>query len=119
MEQSVVIIRTIIMLAGLIGALVLLFIGFRGPNRELKKNDCENVIPKDVLIRSTILLVAAMLCLVISYTAMHYTEYYEGNCSMTELVLACFVSVLKSLGWIVLIPWLMNLFRKNSLRRGQ
>ncbi|MBR5976094.1 MAG: hypothetical protein IK020_13080 [Clostridiales bacterium] len=116
MENSVLIIRTIVMLAGLIGAIVLLFVGFRGTNRELKKDDASHTVPRDVLIRSTLLLLCAVLCVVISYVAMHYPEYQEGNCTLSELVLVCFLSVAKSLGWIVAIPWLMNLFRKTARR---
>ena len=113
MDNTVLIIRTVVMLAGLIGAVVLLFLGFRGTNRELK-NDTTKTVPRQVLIRSTILLACAMLCVVISYIAMHYPDYQEGTCTLTELILACFLSVLKSLGWIVLIPLLLNLFRKTS-----
>ena len=114
MDRTIVIIRTIVTFAGLIGAVVLLFVGFRGTTKELKKDDATRTVPREVLIRSTIYLVCALLCVVISYAAMHFTEYQEGACSFGQLLLGCFVSVLRSFGWIVLIPWLLNLFRKTS-----
>ena len=105
---------------GLVAAVVLVFLGFRGVNRELKKDDATHVVPKNVLLRSTLFLVGAVFALVICHFASNYKVVYEGKNSATELFLACLISCAKTYGWIAAIPWVMSLFRKQSLgiRRG-
>ncbi|MBO4927325.1 MAG: hypothetical protein J5379_03625 [Clostridiales bacterium] len=117
--DTVLLIRVIVMIAGIVGAVILCFAGFKGTNRELKKDEGTNSIPKPVLIKSTLLLVGAILCVVLAYIAMHYPDYQDGVCSFSELIIGCLVSVVRSLGWIALIPWLLNLFRiTGSPRRN-
>lgn len=105
---------------GLIAAVVLVFLGFKGVNRELKKDDATHVVPKNVLVRSTLFLVGAVFAIVICHFASNYKVVYEGTHSATELFLACLISIAKKFGWIAAIPWVMSLFRKQSLgiRRG-
>ncbi|MBR5416633.1 MAG: hypothetical protein IK109_01230 [Clostridiales bacterium] len=105
---------------GLIAAVVLVFLGFKGVNCELKKDDATHVVPKNVLVRSTLFLVGAVFAIVICHFASNYKVVYEGTHSATELFLACLISIAKKFGWIAAIPWVMSLFRKQSLgiRRG-
>lgn len=108
-----------ILVIALIAAIVLVFMGFKGVNRELKRDDASCAVPKNVLIRSTLFLVAAVLCIVIVYCVLNYKSVYEGSNSLTELFLACLLSCAKTYGWLAAIPWLMALFRRQTLRGGQ
>ena len=117
MDKTTSIIMAAVMLVALIGAVILFFIGFKGTINELKKDDGAHRVPKKVLIRSTLFLVGALLCLAVTYFANNYKTYYNGDCSLTELIFACLVSILSHFGWIALIPVLLNLFRINSLKR--
>ena len=94
MDKTTSIIMAAVMLVALIGAVILFFIGFKGTINELKKDD-----------------------LAVTYFANNYKTYYNGDCSLTELIFACLVSILSHFGWIALIPVLLNLFRINSLKR--
>lgn len=118
MDKTTSIVCVVAIVICLVGAIVLLFIGFRDTNREFKKDDGAHLIPRKVLIRTTFFLIGALLCVSGCYFAMNYKSYYDGTCSLGELIFACFVAVLRSFGWIVLIPWLMNLFRKTAPRRN-
>lgn len=117
MDKTTSIIMAAVMLVALIGAIILFFIGFKGTINELKKDDGAHRVPKKVLIRSTLFLVGALLCLAVTYFANNYKTYYNGECSLTELIFACLVSILSHFGWIALIPVLLNMFRLNTLRR--
>ena len=117
MDKTTSIILAAVMLVALIGAIILFFIGFKGTINELKKDDGAHRVPKKVLIRSTLFLVGALLCLAVTYFANNYKTYYNGECSLTELIFACLVSILSHFGWIALIPVLLNMFRLNTLRR--
>ena len=118
MDQTTSAVCLAIFVIALVAAVVLVFMGFSGVNRELKKDDASNAVPKKVLVRSTLFLVGAVLAMVVCYSAMNYKKVYEGSCSTTELVLACLISCAKTYGWIAAIPWLMSLFRRQSLRGG-
>lgn len=104
-----------VLVIALIVAVVFVFMGFKGVNRELKRDDATHAVPKNVLIRSTLFLVAAVLCIVIVYCVLNYKSVYEGKNSLTELFLACLLSCAKTWGWLAAIPWIMTLFRRQTL----
>lgn len=108
------IIRNIFMWGGLIGCFVLLFAGFRAPTKELKKDNGPSKIPKKTLIRSTLMLVGAVLCLAVFTVATNYADYQNGLASFSDLVLAHFENIIIKFGWIALFPWLYNVFSKNK-----
>lgn len=105
--------RVFLMFASMIGGFVLLFIGFRDPTKELKKADGPHKIPKEIIVRSTILLVLAVLFLGIFAACSHYDEYQNGLCTLEELFLANIERIAIKFGWVVLFPWLFSIFTKN------
>ncbi len=114
MSNTLKAVFTVVFLVGLVASIVFLFIGIRTTTKEMKKEEGPGVIPKKILIRSTLFLIASVLCMAVSYFGMHIEDYYDGLCSMGTLIFSCLASVLRSFGWIILIPWLMNLFKKTA-----
>ncbi|MBR2750516.1 MAG: hypothetical protein IKD90_05245 [Clostridiales bacterium] len=113
MDISLVI-RTILAFGGLIGCVVLLFIGFGKTIKFLKKEDRSTSVPKDILIKSTLLIIAALALMIVSFVASKYNDVTDGVCTFSELVLSYVVHVVKSYGWIAAIPFLLNLMRRTS-----
>lgn len=107
-------IATIIALITLAGAVVLLCIGFRGVIKALKQGSESTKIPKNILIRSTLLLVASLLCVWICTCALHFKDYLDGLCTLSELATTHLFSVLKGYGWIAVIPWLLSFMRFST-----
>lgn len=113
MGTTLSIICTTGMLIALIGAIVFLFIGIRCTTKAVKKQDKPEPLAREVLVRSTIFLLISNLCMGLCYVGMHYDDYYNGVCSLGELLFSCFASAFRSYGWIILIPWLINMFRRR------
>ncbi|MBP5492135.1 MAG: hypothetical protein J6Y08_04760 [Clostridiales bacterium] len=107
-------IRAVVTLGFLVICIVLLFIGLRLCIKQMQKDEGTGVLTKDILIRSTLILLGSILAMTVSYSAMHYPDIVGTDSTMTELVLASFVFVLKAYGWIIAIPFLMHLFRRGS-----
>ena len=105
------------LIAAVVGIIVFFFLAFKGVAREYKKDEGAHLIPRNVLIKASIFLVIACIRLGAIEFIINYKTYYLGECSLSELITACFVSTLWHWGWIVLIPWLLNMFRRSTLRR--
>lgn len=117
MDKTTTIIMALVLLAAIVGAAVLFVVGFKGTSKKFKEDEGAHMVPKKVLIRTTIFWIGGLLCVAVAYFANNYKSYYNGECGLTELIFACLVSVLSHFGWIVLIPWLLNMFRWNTLKR--
>ena len=78
MDISLVI-RTILAFGGLIGCVVLLFIGFGKTIKFLKKEDRSTSVPKDILIKSTLLIIAALALMIVSFVASKYNDVTDGD----------------------------------------
>lgn len=107
-------IATIIALITLAGAVVLLCIGFRGVIKSLKEGSESTKIPKKILIRSTLFLAGSLVCVWICYCALHFKDYLDGVCTLSELITTHLFSVLKGYGWIAVIPWLLSFMRFST-----
>lgn len=107
-------IRVVIMLVSMIGAFVLLFVGFRAPTKELQKDDGPHKIPKEILIRSTIMLVGCVLLLGVFAACSNYEDYQNGLCTLSELFTTNIGRIIIKFGWVVLFPWLFNIFAKTK-----
>ena len=117
--DTTLVVRVIVLVVSLAGCIVLLFAGFRMAGVRKRKDPEDTTlhrIPKDKLIRATLLLLGSVLCMSVAYMSMHYPDYVNGVCTMDQLITACIVAVAKSFGWIVLIPWLLNIFAKSGHR---
>ncbi|MBR6254483.1 MAG: hypothetical protein IKR22_03510 [Clostridiales bacterium] len=117
MDKTTAIMCGIGLIVAIAGIITFFILAFRDVAREYKKDDGAHMLSKKVLIRSTIFIIAALLCLLLFNFCNNYKTYYMGECRLTELIFACFVSGFSYWGWILLVPWLLNLFRKTSLLR--
>jgi len=108
------IIRSVLAIGGMIGSVVLLFLGFGMTIRFIKKHDRSEPVPKETLVKSTLLVIGALLLMMISLIASKYSDVIEGNTTFSDLVLYYLAYVFKSYGWIAAIPFLLNLMRRTS-----
>lgn len=115
-NDTILTIAAVACIVFLIGAIVLVYVGFK-PTIKALKSDTTALIPKETIIRSTLFLVGAILLVSMAYTAAYFKYYVEKTSTLTELFLANFLYVLKAFGWIAAIPWLLGLFRKTSRPR--
>lgn len=117
MDKTTAMLCLIGILAGVAGIFTFFILGYRNVSREFKKDEGAHMITKKTLIQSTLFIVGGLVCIILIYFCLNYKTYYMGECGLTELIFACFVSVLSHWGWMVLVPWLLNMFRANTLKR--
>lgn len=114
--DTVLLIRAIAFFVLLIIAVILLFVGLRPPIKAMQADNATGTIPKKMVWRSSLILFASMVALVLSIAALHFEDYLNNVCTLPQLLISALISVTKSYGWIVLIPWLLSLFRKPRHR---
>ncbi len=107
-------IATIIFLIALVVTIILLFAGFRVVNKSLKEGGTSTKIPKQILIKGTLLVLASVVSLWIAYCALHFKEYLDGVCTLSELATTYLFDVLKKYGWVVVLPWLLSYMRFST-----
>ncbi len=106
--------RSVLAIGGLIGTVVLLFIGFGKTIKFMKKEERSTPVPKNTILKSTLIVVAALVLMMISLIASKYGDVIDGNCTFAELIRYYIVYVARTYGWIAAIPWLLNLMRRSS-----
>ena len=117
MDRTTGILCLVGILLGIAGMFAFFIVAYRNVSQEFKKDEGAHLITKKTLIQSTLFIIGGLMCVILIYFCMNYKTYYNGECRLTELIFACFVSVLSHWGWMVLVPWLLNLFRSNTLKR--
>lgn len=106
--------RKVIMFASLIGCFVLLFAGFRAPTKELKKDDGPSKVPSEIMVRSTLMLVASVILLGVFTACTNFDDYRNGLCTLSELYITHIEQICFKFGWIVLFPWLLGIYNKHK-----
>ena len=117
MDKTTTITCTAVMILAIAGIITFFLLAFRDLSREYKKDEGAHMLSKKVLIRATVFIALVLLCVAVFQFCNNYKTYYMGDCRLSELIFACFVSVFGHWGWFVLVPWLLNLFRKTTLMR--
>lgn len=116
-DKTTAMVITGVLIAAIVGVIVFIFLAFKDVAREYKRDEGAHLIPRNILIKATIFLAIACICLGAIEFLNNYKTYYTGQCSLSELITACLVATLWHWGWIPLVPWLLNMFRRSSLRR--
>lgn len=106
--------RKVIMFASLIGCFILLYAGFRGPTKELKKEDGPSKVPTDIMVRSTFMLAASIVLLGVFTACTNFEDYQNGLCTLSELFITHIEQILFKFGWVILFPWLFGIFNKHK-----
>lgn len=106
---------TIIQLLSGLGAAVTIFIGLYMSVKKLNPEDRSSEIPKDIVYKSTRLLVIGLLLYTVTksltlYSSAPSEDYF--SCAGAALV-----SVLKTFGFIILIPFLLNYVRVSNYKK--